>query len=114
MTMIAKNQAPRAGEFLLSKVGNISMDVVRLAAGPALPAGQLLAQNPDTTEFEPYDAAKAKARPAAAVLYAPQPERSTAENAGAVARLAEVIGAQLTGLDAAATVALKALLIVVR
>ncbi|KUM04226.1 head decoration protein [Chromobacterium subtsugae] len=112
--MIAKNQAPRAGEFLLSTVGNLSMDMVKLAAGPALPAGQLLAQNPDTKEFEPYDSAKAKAKPAAAVLYAPQPERGVAENAGAVARLAEVVGAQLTGLDAAATAALAALFIVIR
>lgn len=112
--MNAKSQAPRTGEFLLSTVGNLSMDVVRLAAGPALPAGQVLAQNADTKEFEPYDPAKAKAKPAAAVLYAAQPERGTAENAGAVARLAEVVGAQLTGLDAAATASLATLFIIVR
>ena len=36
-------QESRAAGFILSSLGNLSMDSVTLVAGPALPAGQVLA-----------------------------------------------------------------------
>lgn len=114
--MTIKTQAPRAGEFLIS-IGNngISMEIIKLAAGPALPAGQVLGVVAATGEHAPYDNAAADGTEvAAAVLYAPQPERVAAAPASAVARLAEVHGAQLVGLDAPARADLAAKFIIVR
>lgn len=104
----------RAGEHILSIQGHISNDKVTLAAGPALPAGQLLAKNATTGAYQPYDNANADAGVARAILYAPQPERAAAEQVVVTARLAEVSAGQLTGLDAAARDDLAAVFIIVR
>ncbi|MBI3143814.1 MAG: head decoration protein [Pseudogulbenkiania sp.] len=114
--MLNLTQAPRTGEFLLS-VGNagISMEIVTLAAGPALKSGQLLGIVTATSEYAAYSNAAADGTEvAAAVLYAPQPERVAATKAAAVARLAEVHGEQLVGLDAPARADLAARFIIVR
>ncbi|QOD84177.1 head decoration protein [Chromobacterium haemolyticum] len=111
----SKVQALRAGEFLLS-VGNggISMEKIVLAAGSAFPAGQVLAFNAKTKEHDKYDPANADLKKAVGILYAPESERLEPAPAAMVARQAEVVAAQLTGLDDAATAALAAQFIVMR
>lgn len=108
------SQQPRAGEHLVSTVGTLSNDYITLAAGPALPAGQVLAQNATTKEFAAYDNADDALGKASAVLYAPQPVRTAPTRVAATRRLAEVSGAGLTGLNDAATADLAELHIIVR
>ncbi|MCK6435978.1 head decoration protein [Rivihabitans pingtungensis] len=108
------SQQPRAGEHLVSTVGSLSNDYITLAAGPALPAGQVLAQDATTKEFAAYDNAAATLGKAVAVLYAPQSVRTAPTRAVATRRLAEVSGAGLTGLDDAATANLAEQHIIVR
>lgn len=115
--MTILTQAARAAEFVVSVDDHLSTDTVTLAAGPALPAGQLLAYDPTAKHFLPYPVAPVEGHdplPAAAVLWAPQPERSVDAPVTAVTRLAAVHGELLTGLDAAAQAALMAHLIIVR
>lgn len=107
-------QGQRAGEHLISTMGAISSELVLLGAGPALPAGQVLALDEAAGVYVPYDNASATAGKADAVLYAPVSARAEPVRGVITARLAEVHGGLLTGLDAAARVDLAAKFIVIR
>lgn len=112
--MTTLQQAGRAGEHLISTVGQISNDIVDLAAGAALPAGQVLAYDSVQQLYVPYDNASATAGVAVAVLYAPAPARTEVTRVVVTGRLAEVQGSLLTGLDANARADFGSLFIVVR
>jgi hypothetical protein len=105
-----------AGEFLLSEgAGTISREVINVAAGPALEAGQILGLVTATEQFAPYDpAAEDGTEVAVAILYGPLGESDVERRARAVVRLAEVSEAHLTGLDAAAEAALADRFLIVR
>lgn len=104
----------RAGEHLLSEVGDISREEVMLAAGPALPAGQILALG-KSGEYAPFQNGGADGLGTAlAVLYAPKPESDKPRPATVHARLCEMIGECLTGLDAKSRADLQKLDILVR
>ena len=107
-------QAPRTAGFILSSLGNLSMDSVTLVAGPALPAGQVLARDAGTGHYAPYDNASDTLGTAAAILYAPADARTGPAHAAVVSRLAEVIESELTGLDAPAAGDLDSRHIIVR
>ena len=83
-------------------------------AGPALPAGQVLARDAGTGHYAPYDNASDTLGTAAAILYAPADARTEPAHAAVVSRLAEVIESELTGLDAPAAVDLDSRHIIVR
>ena len=104
----------RTAAFVVSLVGNLSTDNIALAAGPALPAGQVLAFDATTGEHGPYDPASEKLNEADAILWAPAPVRDSAESVAAVTRLAEVDANELDGLDLAARAALAKRFIIVR
>lgn len=112
--MSTLHQAGRTGEHLISTVGQISNDIVDLAAGAALPAGQVLAYDSVQQLYVPYDNGSATAGVAVAVLYAPVPARTEVTRVVVTGRLAEVQGSLLTGLDANARADFGSLFIVVR
>lgn len=102
------------GEYLISQgPGTISHDKVSVAAGDALPAGQLLTKAANNT-YSPFVAADAATAPADAVLYAALPASETARAATATVRLAEVAKDLLSGFDATSVAGLAAHMIVVR
>lgn len=105
-----------AGEFLLSEgAGKISREVINVAAGSALVAGQVLGLVTATGEFVAYDpAAEDGSETAVCILFAPLGESETVRRGRAVVRLAEVSEALLTGLDADAEKALAAHFIILR
>ena len=114
--MTILQEPARTGEHILSEAnGTLSREVITLAAGPALPAGQVLGRITASGKLAAYDnAATDGSETAVMVLYSAVSE-STGDRAGvASARHTEVIGSLLTGLDAAAIVDLAAQQIIVR
>lgn len=105
-----------AGEFLLSEgAGKISREVIELAPGAALVAGQLLGQLTASGQFAPYNPEAADgSETAKCILFAPVGESDVARRGRAVVRLAEVSEGLLTGLDLDAEKALAAQFIIVR
>lgn len=113
MTVIT--QGVRDAEFLLSEAnGQRSREQVTLAiTAEALPAGQLLgtvadeyvAYNPDGIDGS---------ETVTAILYAAAPASAASQSATVIVRDAEVYGAKLTGLDAAAAADLLAIGVIVR
>jgi hypothetical protein len=86
------------GGYLLSEgAGRISRDQITVAAGNALPVGQLLTKGANDV-FAPYDGANEATAPAAAILYAALPASTDVRPAVATTRLAEVAKVQLTGV----------------
>jgi hypothetical protein len=113
MTSIQTEPA-HTGEFLLSEgPGNISREQVNVAAGAALPVGQLLAAGANST-YVPFDKTAAADAPAIAVLYRALDESAAVRPATIVARLAEVAQALLVGYDVTALAGLASKEIIVR
>jgi hypothetical protein len=114
--MDIKTEAKHAAAFLLSEGGGqISREAVTVIAGDALPAGQVLGIVSASGKHAPYDgAAEDGTEVAAGVLYAPLAASEDDRPAVAVVRLAEVTGAELTGLDVAGGADLKSRYIIVR
>ena len=90
----------------------ISNAVIKLTAGPALPAGQVLAAH--AGEYAAYDPDSDDYKTACAVLWSNEPARTAPANAAATLRLATMRAADLTGLDAAARTALAAQFIIMQ
>ncbi len=112
--MTVVTEAIHTGEYLLSQgPGTISHDKITVAAGNALPAGQLLTKAAGG-KYSPFVAANAATAPADAVLYAALPASAADQPATATVRLAEVAQALLTGFDATAVAGLAAHNIIVR
>jgi len=102
------------GGYILSEgPGRISRDQITVAAGDALPVGQLLTKGANDV-YSPYLTADAATAPAHAVLYAAIPASVAARAAVATVRLSEVAQAQLTGFDETAAADLAASYIIVR
>jgi hypothetical protein len=114
--MNIKQEPMHAGEFLLSEgAGTISREAINVAAGPALNSGQVLGLVTATGEFAPYDpAAEDGTQSAVAILYGPLGESDIVRRGRAVARMAEVSEAHLTGLDPEAEKDLAAHFLIVR
>lgn len=114
--MTIKHEANHTAEFLLSEGnGQISRDAITVKAGADLPSGQVLGIETATGEYAAYsNAANNGTEVAVGILYAPLPASTNARAGVAIARLAEVSAARLTGLDAAAVADLKARHIIVR
>ena len=100
-----RHQGPRPAGHVVFLVGpQISNAVITLAAGDALPAGQVLAKHNDN--YAAYDPASENYNTASAVLWSNEPARTAPARAAATLRLATMSAADLTGLDAAARAAL--------
>jgi hypothetical protein len=114
--MTIRHEQIHAGEFLLSEgPGQISREVVNVAAGDALVAGQVLALRTAGGEYAAYEpTAKDGTEKAACVLYAPLGQSDAVRRARVVARLAEVSETHLTGVDSRAKKYLATQLIIVR
>jgi len=114
--MKIKTEAVHAGEFVVSEGnGGISRESVAIAAGDALPAGQVLGINATTGVYGPHDAeADDGTQVAAGILYAPLPGSEEVRRGPVVVRLAEVSGELLTGLADSVTADLKSRYVIVR
>lgn len=114
--MTIKTEKNYAAEFLLSEGnGQISRESITVAAGDALPAGQVLGIITATGKYTDYDnTATDGSEVAAGILYAPLAASASDRNGVAIVRLAEVIEARLTGLDDAGRADLKTRNIIVR
>jgi len=111
--MQIQTQGVQTAEFLLTEApGSLSREQIAVAAGDALPAGQLLEQDADGTGYVPYGTTEDGK--AAAILYAPLRASEGKRRATAIVRLAEVAEARLSGLDAKARTDLLAAFIAVR
>lgn len=115
---MALNEGKHTGEFLLSEGnGSISREkiVIRSEAGALVP-GTVLGKVTATGEYGPYDNADSPAGVgvAAGILYAAAPDSASDQKAVMIARHAEVIEAELTGIDANGKADLLALGIVCR
>jgi hypothetical protein len=110
-----KTEGIHTAEFLLSEgEGQISRENIDVKSGDALPAGQVLGKTAADV-YGPYDPAAADGdQVAVGILYAPLDASATTRRAVGIVRLAEVAGAVLTGLDAAAQTALASQHIIVR
>ncbi len=110
-------QGKNTAEFLLSEGnGSISREevVISSAAGALVP-GTVLGKITVGGEYVAYsNAASDGSQTAAGILYAKAPDSAADQSAVMIARHAEVIAAELTGLDAAGQVELLALGIVCR
>ncbi|MFG0501307.1 head decoration protein [Pseudomonas putida] len=105
-----------AGEFLLSEgAGKISREVIELAPGEALVAGQVLGQLTANGQFAPYSPeAEDGSETAKCILFASVASSEVVRRGRAVVRLAEVSEALLTGLDPDGEKSLAAQFIIVR
>lgn len=115
---MALTEGKHTAEFLLSEGnGSISREqgVLRSESG-ALAAGTLLGKVTATGELSAYDNTDVPAGVGVAVgiLYANAADSAADQNVTYIARNAEVIGAELTGLDTAGAADLAALGIVIR
>lgn len=114
--MNIQTEAVHTAEFLLSE-GNreISREAVTVAAGDALPAGQVLGIQTTSGHYAAYSASATDGTEVAVgILHAALPASSDPRNGVAFVRLAEVSAARLTGLDAAAIADLKTRHVIVR
>jgi len=111
-----QTESVHTGEFLLSEGnGEISREGIVVAAGEALPAGQVLGMETATGHYKAYTpGATDGTEVAAAVLYAPLPAHTEARRAVGIVRMAEVSAARMTGLNEAATADFKTRHIIVR
>jgi len=110
-------EGKHTGEFLLSEGnGSISREEVTIAAAAgALVPGTVLGKITTSGKYVAYNNAAADgSEVAAAVLYAAAPDLAVDQDAVVIARQAEVIGAELTGLDTPAKADLAAVGIIVR
>ncbi len=114
MSIIQESIHP--GEFVLSEgPGSISREAINVAAGEALPAGQLLGLVAASGEFAPYDStAENGSEVASAILFAGLASSDIVRRGRAVVRLAEVSEVHLTGLDLDAEKALAKQFVIVR
>lgn len=114
--MNIKTEPMHPGEFLLSEgAGNISREAIDVAAGEALPSGQLLGLVTATGQFAPYAPdAEDGSETAVAILFAGLASSDVVRRGRAVVRLAEVSEAHLTGLDLDGEKALAKQFIIVR
>lgn len=111
--MHIQTQGVQTAEFLLTEApGSLSREQIAVAAGEALPAGQLLEQEADGFGYVPYGTTEDGK--AVAILYAPLRASEADRRATAIVRLAEVAEARLTGLDAKARTDLLTAFIAVR
>lgn len=114
---MALNEGKHTAEFLLSEGnGEISRDqiVVALAAAE-LAAGTVMGRITASGKYVQYsNAAVDGTQTAVGILFAKAPDSTADQKATLIARNAEVLGAELTGLDAAATIELAAIGIIVR
>ena len=114
--MNIQTEAVHTAEFLLSE-GNreISREAITVAAGDALPAGQVLGIQTASGHYAAYSPAAADGTEVAVgILHAALPASADVRNGVAFVRLAEVAAARLTGLDAAAIADLKSRHLIVR
>jgi hypothetical protein len=110
-------EGKHTAEFLLSEGnGSISREVGVLAATTTgLEAGTVLGKVTATGHLVPYlNSASDGSQTAVSILYANAPIATGTQEATVIARTAEVTGAELTGIDAAAVIELEARGIVVR
>lgn len=115
--MTTLTEPTRAGEFLVSEGnGRISRDVETVASGSGkLTAGTVLGRITASGKLAAYDdTATDGSETAVAVLFETVDATSADAKAVIVSRLAEVNGAELTGLDANGTADLAAVNIIVR
>jgi hypothetical protein len=115
--MTVFTEGKHTAEFLLSEGnGSISREQVTIAAAAAaLPAGTVLGKLTSGGQYVAYsNAASDGSQTAAGILYAAVPDAAAPQKATIIARSAEVLGAELTGLDAPGTADLLALGIIVR
>jgi hypothetical protein len=115
--MTVFTEGKHTAEFLLSEGnGSISREQVTIAAAaPALAAGTLMGRLTSGGQCVAYNnTADDGSQTAIGILYAAVPNESVAQKATIIARSAEVLGAELTGLDAPGTADLAALGIIVR
>ena len=110
-----KTEGIHTAEFLLSEgEGQISRENIDVEAGDALPAGQVLGKTAANV-YGAYDPAAVDGdQVAVGILYAPLEQSTATRRAIGIVRLAEVAGAVLTGLDAAAQTSLAEQHIIVR
>lgn len=113
---MALNETKHTGEFLMWEAGTISREVVTLAAAAAaLEAGTVLGKITASGKYVAYNnGASDGSEVAAAILYADAPDLAVDQKVTVVARLAEVNGAVLTGIDTPGKADLAALNIIVR
>lgn len=113
--MNIKTEAQHAAAFLLSEGnGQISREAITVAAGAALPSGQVLGIDANGKYVAYDDAAVDTSNIAAGILYAPLAASAEDRFAVGIVRLAEVAAAGLTGLDVAGAADLKSRNIIAR
>lgn len=113
--MNIQTQGTLPGEFLRSEAnGRLSRERIKVAAGDALPAGQILGKL-DSGEYVPYNAVGADgSEKAVAILYAPLEASDAARPAVGIVRLAEVVEGLLAGADVAALASLATHFVIAR
>jgi hypothetical protein len=113
--MTIKHEPNHTAEFLVSEGnGQVSREAITVAAGDALPAGQVLGLQTGTGMYAAYDdVAEDGTEVAAAVLYAPLAASDESRPAVGIVRLAEVSAQRLTGLglDGAADLATRDIIV---
>lgn len=115
--MTLKQEGKHTAEFLLSEGnGSISREqIVIAAAAGAMDEGTVLGKITATGKYVAYsDAANDGSQVAVAVLYRAVPDLAADQNAVAIVRQAEVMAADLTGLDTPARADLAAVGIICR
>jgi len=114
---MALNEGKHAGEFLLSEGnGDISREQVTIAAAAgALVPGTVLGKITASGKYVAYsNAASDGSEVAAGIVFYAVPDSAADQTVLAIVRSAEVIGAELTGLDAPGTADLRAIGVIVR
>ena len=114
---MALNEGKHAGEFLLSEGnGDISREQVTIAAAAgALVPGTVLGKITASGKYVAYsNAASDGSEVAAGIVFYEVPDSASDQKVLAIVRSAEVIGAELTGLDAPGTADLRAIGVIVR
>lgn len=111
------NEGKRTGEFLLSEAHNFRSreNIVVSSTAGALVPGTVLGKVTATGEYVAYaDGASDGSQTAAGILWAAAPDLTVDQKAVMIARDAEVIQAELTGLDTNGRADLLALGIIIR
>jgi hypothetical protein len=115
--MVAIVEGKHNAEFILSEANwfRSRENIVIAAAAPALVSGQLLGKITASGKYTAYsDAASDGSQTAVGILFLHAPDKTVDQQAVLIARDAEVIEANLTGLDANGRADLLALGIIVR